>query len=261
MTPSPRSEPDAPPKCPKCKGTGFILSTADDGREYASPCECRDLMIMHNKLRFAGIPPKFEGCTVESFDLSLYRSPDSREKAKMAKKLCANYVKFFPQIQADGKGLYLYSQTKGSGKTRMAASVANDIMKSHRISARFTTSLQILDEIKKTWKHEAEYGSEQEFLQDIIDVPLLVIDDVGVERETPWIDEKFNSILNGRMNAKKATIFTSNCRMENLGLDERIISRIIGMSLPVPFPDESVRSQLARTENKALYKMLLEGGG
>lgn len=247
-------------KCPKCKGLGYTFSVRENGNEYAVPCECLDLLIMQNKLEFANIPPEFGGYTVDSFDLSLYQSPEAREKARMAKLLCANYVRDFLQIQPEGKGLYLYSHTKGSGKTRMAAGIANDIIKKYRISVKFTTGLQILGEIKNSWHQDTKDGDgEQRFIQDIIRVPVLVIDDIGVEKSTPWVDEKFYEILDGRMVCKQVTIFTSNCQMEALKLDERTVSRIIKMALPVPFPDESVRLKLAKNENRELYKMLLGG--
>ena len=251
---------EAAHKCPKCKDSGYIFHKGADGYDYASPCECLSSRIMESKLQFANIPKEFKGYTVESFDLGLYTTPDAREKAEMAKVLCTNYIKEFPAISEDGKGLYMYSRTKGSGKTRMAASIANDVISRYRISAKFATTLQILDEIKKTWHEKpGEDAGEQKFLADIIRVPVLVIDDIGVEKPTEWVNEKFYSILNGRMIQKQVTIFTSNCEMENLLFDDRIVNRIMKMALPVPFPDESVRAALAKAENKELYNRLLRG--
>ena len=244
--------------CPKCGGDGFVLAYIDKcGNEVYKPCECRNLKLMENKLQMASIPREFSGYTVDSFDLTLYKSADAQEKADMAKLLCTNYVKDFLNIRESGKGLYLYSRVKGSGKTRMAVSIANDIITGYRISAKFATTIQILDEIKKTWSDKPEGGSEQNLLQEIIDVPVLVLDDIGVEKMSPWVNEKFYSILNGRMIQKQITIFTSNCVIEQLAFDERIINRIQKMALPVPFPEESVRSVLASAENKNFYNSLL----
>ncbi len=231
----------------------------EDGVEYYGICECKKIRIMESKLQFATIPKEFDGYTVESFDLGLYQSPDAKEKAEMAKMLCTNYVNDFLEIKKSGKGLYMYSYTKGSGKTRMAASIANDIITKYKISVKFATTLQILDEIKRTWADDSEAAGEQKFLQDIIHVPVLVIDDIGVERSTSWVNEKFYNILNGRMIQKQITIFTSNCAMENLLFDERIINRILKMALPVPFPDEAVRTSLAKAENREFYNRLLRG--
>lgn len=244
--------------CPKCGDTGFVLLRVDEcENEVYTPCECRALKLMESKLQMASIPKEFSGYTVDSFDLTLYKSADAREKAEMAKVLCGNYVKDFMNIRETGKGLYMYSQVKGSGKTRMAVSIANDIITKYRISAKFATTLQILDEIKRTWSDKQEDCSEQNLLQEIIDVPVLVLDDIGVEKMSPWVNEKFYSILNGRMIQKQITIFTSNCVIEQLAFDERIINRIQKMALPVPFPDESVRSVLASAENKSFYNSLL----
>lgn len=245
-------------KCEKCRDTGYIFHKTENGYDYASQCVCLKSRIMESKLRFANIPKEFKGYTVESFDLGLYATPNGKEKAEMAKMLCTNYVKEFRGISEEGKGLYMYSKTKGSGKSRMAASVANDIITQYRISAKFATTLQILDEIKRTWHEQTGADSgEQKFLADIIRVPVLVIDDIGVEKSTEWVNEKFYSILNGRMIQKQVTIFTSNCEMENLLFDDRIINRIMKMALPVPFPDESVRAVLAKAENRELYNRLL----
>lgn len=221
------------------------------------------MRVLENKLQFASIPKEFLGYTVESFDLSLYQSAEAREKAEMAKVLCTNYVNDFLNIRESGKGLYMYSHVKGSGKTRMAASIANDIVTKYRISAKFATTIQILDEIKKTWSDTVDDKSpeqkltEQRFLQEIIEVPVLVLDDIGVEKMSPWVNEKFYNILNGRMIQKQITIFTSNCVIEQLMFDERIINRILKMALPVPFPDESVRASLAKAENRSFYNSLL----
>ena len=56
---------------------------------------------------------------------------------------------------------------------------------------------------------------------------------------------------------KRITIFTSNCRIEDLKLDERIVNRIIKMALPIEFPAESIRVSLARKENSDLLDRLL----
>lgn len=256
MMPLQPSEQESSPKCPLCDGTGFVLSRVDEaGNEVYRQCECQTIRVMHNKMRFANIPEEFSGYTVDSFDLNLYKSAEAREKAEMAKLLCSNYVRDFTSVREAGKGLYMYSSTKGSGKTRMAASVANDIITMHRVSAKFATTLQILDEIKRTW--EPGVGTEQGFLQEIVDVPVLVLDDIGVEKMSPWVNEKFYEILNGRMIHKQITIFTSNCVIERLAFDERILNRIQKMALPVPFPEESVRSVLATAENKNFYNSLL----
>lgn len=247
-------------KCPICKDTQMVC-VSEEGQGTYRVCECRELENQRKRLHFAAIPKEFEPYTVESFGLEIYKSPEAREKAEMAKLICTNYVRMFSRFQQDGKGLYMHSRVKGSGKTRMAASVANDIMRIYGVPAKFTTTIQILDEIRQSWAEPGRGAGERQLLQDVLSVPVLVMDDIGVERPSKWVDEKFYSILNGRMVQKQVTIFTSNCEIENLLFDDRITNRIMRMAVPVSFPDESVRSSLAKAENRELYQILTKGWG
>lgn len=87
--------------------------------------------------------------------------------------------------------------------------------------------------------------------------PMLVLDDIGVEKMSPWVNEKFYSILNGLHDSEADNHFYQQRVIEQLAFDERIINRIQKMALPVPFPEESVRSVLASAENKNFYNSLL----
>lgn len=251
-------------KCPKCRDTGWEEVKGENDYTFMRECSCGLLQRqkMDRKLKFAAIPKEFQNQTVESFMTDCYSTPQNRELAQMAKIIAKRYVEQFEEIQETGKGLYFYSSVKGSGKTRLAVSIANDLIRQKMISAKFATTLQILDQIKATWGEikkagPEDGGSEQQLVNDIISVPVLVIDDIGVERAKDWINERFYNILNGRMIEKRITIFTSNCRIEDLKLDERIVNRIIKMALPIEFPAESIRVSLARKENSDLLDRLL----
>ena len=253
---------DQTPKynCPICHDSGWEMVTGPDGYEFCRRCKCGifERQAIERKLSFATIPKEFEGHTVENFKTDCYSTKENRELAQMAKVIASRYVEQFDEIRETGKGLYFYSQTKGSGKTRLAVSIANDLIQKKIIAAKFATTIQILDQIKATWGGEwKNEETEQKLIQEIVSVPVLVIDDIGVEAVKPWINERFYNILNGRMIEKRVTIFTSNCRMEELNFDDRIINRIIKMALPVQFPDESIRTAIARKENDDLLDRLL----
>jgi DNA replication protein DnaC len=47
-------------------------------------------------------------------------------------------------------------------------------------------------------------------LRPVMETPLLVLDDLGAERLTDWVEETMNVIVNARYNAKRPTLFTSN---------------------------------------------------
>lgn len=255
------SEETAPAyRCEKCCDTGWEMVKEPDGHEFCRECSCGYLQRyrLNGRLKFATIPKEFEGQTVDNFQTDCYSTAANRELAAMAQTIAKRYVEKFDEIQETGKGLYFYSRVKGSGKTRLAVSIANDLIEKKFIQAKFATTIQILDQIKATWggisKNEE---SEQKLIHDIVSVPVLVIDDIGVEAVKDWINERFYNILNGRMIEKRVTIFTSNCKIEELNFDDRITNRIVKMALPVQFPDESIRTAIARKENDDLLDRLL----
>lgn len=255
------SEETAPAyRCEKCRDTGWEMVKEPDGHEFCRECSCGYLQRyrLNGRLKFATIPKEFEGQTVDNFQTDCYSTAANRELAAMAQTIAKRYVEKFDEIQETGKGLYFYSRVKGSGKTRLAVSIANDLIEKKFIQAKFATTIQILDQIKATWggisKNEE---SEQKLIHDIVSVPVLVIDDIGVEAVKDWINERFYNILNGRMIEKRVTIFTSNCKIEELNFDDRITNRIVKMALPVQFPDESIRTAIARKENDDLLDRLL----
>lgn len=251
-------------KCGICHDTGWEIVKDPDGHEFCRRCRCGlfERQAIERKLSFATIPKEFEGHTVANFQTDCYSTPQNRELAQMARLIAKRYVEQFEEIRETGKGLYFYSSVKGSGKTRLAVSIANDLIQQKMISAKFATTIQILDQIKATWgekkkKEDGEDQTEQKLINDIISVPVLVIDDIGVEGAKDWVNERFYNILNGRMIEKRITIFTSNCRMEDLKLDDRIVNRIIKMALPIEFPNESIRVAIAKKENNDLLDRLL----
>lgn len=245
--------------CQICKDTGWE-EVNNGGYVAMRECGCGYMQRRRiaGKMKFATIPKEFEGHTVDNFKTDCYSSEADRELAEMAKLIAKKYVEQFSEIQEEGKGLYFYSSVKGSGKTRLAVSIANDIIQEKMIAAKFATTIQILDQIKATWGGDRKNEeTEQKLIHDIVSVPVLIIDDIGVEAVKDWINERFYNILNGRMIEKRITIFTSNCKIEELKFDDRIINRIVKMALPVQFPNESIRTAIARKENSDLLDRLL----
>lgn len=148
----------------------------------------------------------------------------------------------------------MYSRTKGSGKTRMAASIANELIYEKGCQVKFCTSLQILNEIKASWNGENVY-TESRLLDFLSTTKVLIIDDFGTEQsDKTWINERFYQIINNRYVDKKVTIFTSNERLENLKYDDRITNRIKERVFQIPFPEESVRNIIARENTKELIR-------
>ena len=251
------------PVCPlgKCDGSSFVPKTDAEGVERYGYCECRKLLAMQSKMRFAEIPEEFRELKVSDFNIAMY-SNHNRKIAETVKKIAIGYINNFSTMREMGKGLYLYGETKGSGKTRLAISIGNALIRRHNQSVRFVTTVNLIDEIKGTFDNKANRGGEETYsglIKAAKEVDVLILDDFGTEKPTSWVNEIFYSILNDRMTAKKITLFTSNCRVEDLLHDRRLVNRIERMATPIKFPEESVRSILAQQENEEVMKILLGG--
>lgn len=245
--------------CPICHDTGWE-QYEENGYTYCRECKCgiRQRQIMNNRLSFANIPESFRNMRLESFDISTYGDAKSRNKAETAVKAINYWLSDFETMQERGMGLYLYSETKGSGKTRMAVSIANELMYEKNIQVEFATSLQILNEIKAIWDNRDREYSESKLLDFLCTTTVLIIDDFGTEQAKEWIGERFYQIINSRYVDKKITIFTSNSRLDLLKYDDRITNRIKERTFQIPFPEESVRDAIARRNMSELIKGIKE---
>lgn len=246
--------------CPKCGGTGWIWSRNEDGIPYCEECPCgiRKKIILQNQLQFAEMPEMYKDCTFANLRSNVYQSPDSKETFTQAAKAVKYWLENIGEMQKQGMGLYICSGVKGSGKTRLACSMANELIQKYQESVKFTTSLRILEEIKSTWSSR-DNATESKLIRDLTYADILIIDDFGADSGKDWINEKFYGIINGRYVDKKITIFTSNYHISQLPYDDRITNRILERSYEIPFPEESVREHIAEEARNNMIAAIQKG--
>ncbi|RKD22574.1 hypothetical protein BEP19_09950 [Ammoniphilus oxalaticus] len=254
-------------KCPykKCDGSSLIwIMDHEEGRDFARECDCKEFKKLRFKLSNAQLPSEFADTTINSFDVEIYEKAESQEQATLAKRYAGNFVKNFDLIREEGKGLYLYSRTKGSGKTRLAASILNAIVKVYdkdgrRVSVYYSSTADLLGEIRRGFDKDADVKSS-DVIDAVRNVDLLVLDDIGVEKTGDWVEETFTRILEHRLLNMKLTIFTSNLAIDELDSkypEGRVRDRIKKMAFPVKMPEEQIRSMLAEKENEDMLNLLL----
>lgn len=239
----------------ECDGTGLIHVIKSNSESLMRICRCRKDKEVTIKLQSANIPLDFMGCSVANFDLEVYRDESNKQKAEFVKHVANKFIENFNECKSYGKGLYLSSHMTGSGKSRLAVSIANDLIKRLNINVLYTSSINIFTEIKKTFSSNSEY-KEHEVIKAYATAELLIIDDLGVEKASEWSESIFTQILEERMNNRKLTIFTSNIHIEDLSKrypNGRVQSRIQKMTFPLAMPEESVRFQLSEKDNYKLF--------
>lgn len=240
--------------CPLCNGTGWVF--VDDNTVKECECGIRQKQILDSKLKFASIPETYKNITLKDINMKFYRKKESRDLMLTVARLIKWYLDNLDTNIEDGKGLFFWSNTKGSGKTMVATALANELINVHGKYVKFATSLDILDEIRATYNRHDSEDNENRLIKDLVAAQFLVIDDFGTERATDWAGEKFYQIVNKRYIDKKVTFFTSNNDLETLKYDDRITNRIKERSYIAQFPEESVRDIKADIDNKAFMESL-----
>lgn len=220
-------------------------------------CDCGlvERERQNSKLKFASIPETYKDVRLKDMRYSCYEKPESKTVFKATAALVKWYLENLGENEEEGKGIYLWSDTKGSGKTMLAAALANELINEYRRYVKFATSLDILGEIRATYDKNSEV-SESKLLKDLIGAEFLVIDDFGTERITDWTGDMFYQIINNRYINKKITFFTSNYDLKTLKYDDRITNRIRERSFLVHFPEESVREFKARKDESKIQGII-----
>lgn len=196
----------------------------------------------------SGIPPEYAYCMGCGVDWGRYGGEDTEPQ----KKIVNAFVKNFDAFRGEGRGLYLYSQTKGSGKTMIACSVANEILKRQDVPVKFINEADYIELVKAK-----DDGSRQR-LKSIFEAGLLILDDIGTQDAgRDWVETALFRLVDRRYTNHLPTVFTSNVRIEDLKLDSRITDRIYAVSVPVIMPEVNVRNQIADKHTKEFLKGIL----
>jgi DNA replication protein DnaC len=137
------------------------------------------------------------------------------------------------QLYAEQAGGWLYvCGPCGAGKSHLAAAIANQLA----MSGRGVTYASVPDLLRFV-RGGIGGGEADARLEALMHIDLLVLDDIGAEYLTVWAQEQLFILLNARYLADRATILTSNDRLE--ALPARLASRIgeLGQIIWLPVSD------------------------
>jgi DNA replication protein DnaC len=202
-----------PEVCPQCSGTGWLLSGSGGGAGYASPCSCQISNRTSRLLEDAGIPEGYRHCRLQNFKTS---SQQPAEGAKLTYALSAarTYVEDFLDAE-----FHRFSQTgllfmgpPGVGKTHLAISVLVELIERYKIRGRFAEFGSLLFQIQSTFDASSE-ESKREILDPLTEAELLVLDELGAQKSTPWVQDTLYFIINQRYVHRRPTLFTTNYRL------------------------------------------------
>lgn len=197
--------------CPLCGGRGWVLA-ADGGAGTARPCECRKERLQHQLLELSGIPEKYLHCSLDNFHTIHDRRAlcDQLEGALAQSRLYADGF-----LAGDGftSGGLIYVGPTGVGKTHLAVAVGRAILCRYAARVRFVEFTELVHRIQATFDPTSP-ESKREILDPILEADLLILDELGAVRPTAWVQEILYLIVNTRYTRRRATLFTTNCRLD-----------------------------------------------
>jgi DNA replication protein DnaC len=190
------------PVCERCSGTGFEI-VARNGREFAQACSCRRAPgPAGGPLSAARIPPRYEHCTLETYEPG---SPSLAAALEKAMAFCSGYPHLGPD---EGLGL-LFTGDNGVGKTHLAVAVLRELITAKAARGRFWDFHELIREIKSSYDPETK-TTELQVLEPVVEMDVLLLDDLGAWKMTDWMNDTLFYILNSRYMAKRPTIITTN---------------------------------------------------
>lgn len=205
--------------CPTCKNAGFTRSGFAGNKTIEVPCSrcaprrrALDASIRQSAL----VDRVFGGPQIphraRNWEFATYPAEGDQDARAV--------VEQFVAMHRDGsdeqgeRGLYIAGRL-GRGKTGLAICAIKDFIKAGQLSL-FVSVPDLMDRLRAAAFAKDSDESPDELLKAVTDVPVLALDDLGVEKPTPYVLERFYLIIDKRLGRGLYTIFTSNLSTKDL---------------------------------------------
>lgn len=222
--------------CPLCGDRGV--------KEGGQMCECRQVIL--NQLvyeQLCDVSPARE-CSFANFELRYY---GGRDRAAMGKVLESSQ-RYVREFGGQSQSL-LFTGAPGLGKTHLSAAIAREVS-GKGYSVVYDTASHVFEqfETQKFSREEDEETSAD--VERVLQCDLLILDDLGTEMTTAFVQSALYRIVNTRLMEKKSTILNTNLTPGELArrYSPQIASRIEGEYQILPFLGEDIRKLKRRRE-------------
>ena len=144
----------------------------------------------------------------------------------------------------------------GTGKSFLAGCIANALI-DQGISCCMTSIARISNAMNGLFSED-----KNRYLNSLNEYRLLIIDDLGSERNTEYSLEQVYDVIDSRYVSGKPLIITTNLTVEELNNSEdrqrkRINSRVLEMCIPIKVNDRNLRKEKTSARFQEMKTFLL----
>lgn len=137
---------------------------------------------------------------------------DDRRNAKVT-NVCKKYVEHWPEMYRESMGILFYGE-KGTGKSFLAGCIANALLEK-LVPVCVTSLTRIMNQLQSE-------RDKQTLIDRLDKYDLLVLDDLGVERDTDYAFEQMFAVVDARIRSGKPLIVTTNLTVEEMRRESEI---------------------------------------
>ena len=240
--------------CGKCH-TQKETHTEINGTTFTVPCLCKcgekewdrkekEWQEEQRRIRIENL--RVSGIADDSLRDVRFEDSDGCENIQK----CQAFVDHWDEIKEQNTGL-LMSGPVGTGKTYAAACIANALI-DRGVPVLMTNFPTILS----TSKFEMN-----ELVRQAMEYDLIIVDDLGVERDTEYSSETVYQFIDACDRRKKPMIVTTNLSLKDLRVQEglrykRIYDRVLKMCVPMVFTGESRRVEIRKAKANVLREIV-----
>ena len=230
---------DDKPACPRCGDTGWV---------GASMCSCLRQLCAQEQIAELSKLLDLGEQSFDTFSLDFY-SPlpwpgeelSPRENMEFILEVCSNYARKFGKFYFHN--LFL-TGAPGLGKTFLSACIARTVSE-QGFSVVYDTAVNVFArfEEQKFARDREEAGEAKDETRRYLGCDLLILDDLGSELTTPFVQSALYTLINSRLSADRRTVISSNLSMDQVRqrYTPQIASRLEGEYRVLPFYGEDIR--------------------
>ena len=153
--------------------------------------------------------------------------------------IAKNYVDKWEDMRKKSKGLLIWGDV-GTGKSYIADCIGNALL-DRGVSVLITNVSRLLNRMS-----ELQYGDKNGFMDSLNGFELLILDDLGVERDSEYAREQCFNIIDSRMRSGLPMIITTNLYLQDMKTEtnlakRRIYDRILEHNIPLCVNNQNIR--------------------